>query len=388
MVSGDRRYWVIGYLRRLIAQQTALDDIRLRFWESPLTGYCAHGSKKIAPRTIKKEVCRLLNSITPGGRALTLVGDRALISDSEDGARWQVVRQISAAKGFRQKVRKSASTLKGRLRPTEIDLVLRTTCETDGIMSRDSYTIEEPRSVDVTHPASVGEWAVVVLNANTVHRFRLTPSLRASDWAHVLPLLTLPRLEELTAGRGTVYSDLDLCDVSSADLDAFLIRHTEITRLEYCPELSPTALRISAFSLASFPYLTHLTTTPVHFLHLHHVPNTFPELAELVLFTPFSTPASLSEKEDFMAVLQLLNRTDPQALRLRFSGTWISPLTLDGLGIKCIESMRLFGEFELDVASVAEFLACSQVDEDIWSTETRLLLNAAIYPQALRTLRI
>ncbi|KAJ7115458.1 hypothetical protein C8R44DRAFT_224020 [Mycena epipterygia] len=290
--------------------------------------------------------------MTPDGKALIIAGDRALISGSERGDLWRMVRrQVAPARGIRAKVRKAALGWKDRT-PATRDVILNTASTMDGIMQRDSHSLHLLRDVDVKYSA---EWTVVVLNSFLVDRLSLSPALSASDWAHVLPRLTLPSLEEFAMGRTMVYGNPELRDISTVDLDAFLARHGKIARLEYVPQLPSES---SEFSLASLPDLTHLTTTPAHFIHLHHAPNTFLELTDLILFSPALTPLS-SAREDFAEVLNLLAGSSPgdaQTLHLRFPGAWITSPPA-GLAISCVESMLLYGDFALDGPVMAEFVA-------------------------------
>ncbi|KAJ7470108.1 hypothetical protein B0H11DRAFT_2041429 [Mycena galericulata] len=352
-VFWGNRFLVVRCLRHLIARQSTLEDLQLTFRD------LFSGSKrgKAPSRAIQREIRRLLNSIMPHGNSLIIAGERALISSSGCADPWSLVRHRAPVRGLRDKVRKAALAVPAILkeRKSAEELILHTACNIDGITCRDSYTLDALRSVHVKYAASPAGWSVIVLNANTVSRFRLIPSLSASDWSNILPALHLRRLWEFTIGLGTVYGDLDLCNVSMLDLDAFLARHPLIMHLEYCPNGPHSA---SEFSLASIPFLTHLTTTPGHFIHLHQAPNTFPELRELTLFVPPSTPVSLAQTA-CAEVLQLLSETDTTDPRLclRFPGSWITPPPAGLAPIKCIQSLLIFGEFELNAALMAEFLA-------------------------------
>lgn len=156
----------------------------------------------------------------------------------------------------------------------------------------------------------------------------------------------------------------ELHNIGTAELDAFLTRHKNVERLEYLPQLSPHNNSESlGFSLASLQHLTHLTTTPAHFLHLHHAqgPNSFPmTLVDLILFAPASTPVARTAAE-FMALLRLLGdttRVEAPGVRLRFPGTWIAlaPPPPVGLEIQCVTSLVVVGDLARDVDALAEFL--------------------------------
>ncbi|KAJ7487000.1 hypothetical protein FB451DRAFT_1554127 [Mycena latifolia] len=347
---------ILRFLRSFINQHRTLEEIHLTVpQEYPFDFHdrmddCQWG-------TIQQEICLLLNSLTRGGRAVIIAGDRGLVSGSERRELWQMVRQAgSPPRGIRDKICK-ALALKKRL-AGEMDVVLDTACEIAGIMWRDSHTLNVLRSVDIRYSGSPNDWTVVTLNSDSVSRFNLTPALSASDWSRVLPLLSFGLLRDFSMGQPTVYGDSDLRDVSMPDLDTFLVRHRMIVHLEYVPQLPPAPPDLPGFSLASLPFLTHLTTTPTHFIRLHSAPNTFLKLTELILFTPTSMPAE-SVKRDFAEVLQLLAGSEPghgHSLRLRFPGTWIDPSLAD-VQIKCVESMLIYGDFPLNVPALAEFLA-------------------------------
>ncbi|KAJ6526161.1 hypothetical protein DFH09DRAFT_1286008 [Mycena vulgaris] len=350
---------LVRFLRSFIAQHSTLEEIHLTFYADLFRGQVPPHIQ-ISPSTARKEVCRLLNGIKRAGRALIIVGNTALLSGSEIGDLWRVarVRQAPPAPGIRAKIRKAAVAVrdfKGRS-PRAMALLLHTACKFQGVLCRDSHILDRLRSVDVVYSRSPGQWTVITLNSSVVDRFSLTPALSASDWAYVLPLLSFRFLAQFTMGRPTVFGDSELRDISTTDLDAFLMRHPTMTYLEYVPQLpAPPSDLPPDFSL---PRLTHLTTTPVHFVHLHKAPNTFPELTELILFAPTSMPAS-SAQEGFMAVLHLLaewRRSTEQNLCLRFPGVWIVHVS-SAAGIECVGDMLMYGDFELDVPAIAEFLS-------------------------------
>ncbi|KAJ7487005.1 hypothetical protein FB451DRAFT_1363155 [Mycena latifolia] len=348
---------ILRFLRSFIAQHRTLEEIHLTLYGDDLFNAKDRMNKRYPRRTVQQEICLLLNSLTRGGRAVIIAGDRGLVSGSERRELWQMVRQAgSPPRGIRDKIRK-ALALKKRL-AGEMDVVLDTACEIEGIMWRDSHTLDVLRSIDIRYSGSPNDWTVVTLNSGLVSRFNLTPALNASDWARVLPLLNFRWLEDFSMGRPTIFGNSDLRDVSMADLDTFLVRHPTIVHLEYVPQLSPAPLDLPEFSLASLPSLMHLTTTPVHFIRLHSAPNTFLSLTELILFSPPSMPVDSAQK-DFTAVLHLLagsDRGEAQSLCLHFPGAWIGP-SLGDVRLTCVEAILIFGEFPLDIATLAEFLA-------------------------------
>ncbi|KAJ6589491.1 hypothetical protein B0H19DRAFT_1103953 [Mycena capillaripes] len=354
-VWGNSSFQVIRYLASFISQQATLEDVRLTFYNTdPFTGY-GRKQKALPRRTVQRAVCRLLDSVTPTGKTLVISPDRLLISGS---ARWRLVRPIAAPpRGIRAKVRKVALAVKER-KPAGLDLVLHTVGEIRGTMCHDSLVLDQLRSLSIKHSTSAEEWAVVVLDASSIRRLNVKSMLNAADWLRILPLLELPQLVEFSMGRPTVNGRLELYDIPIAELDAFLIRHTNILHLEYLPQLPPEA-PIPEFSLASLPHLTRLTTTPAHLIHLHHAPNMFRALVELTLLAPASTPM-VSLTAQFMAVLNLLGDSSDANINsagvcLRFPGAWISSLPA-GLAIKCVASLVIFGGFSLDVTALTEFL--------------------------------
>jgi hypothetical protein len=180
------------------------------------------------------------------------------------------------------------------------------------------------------------------------------------EWARVLPLLDLPCLKELRMGRETEYSAPEVHEIYMSDFDAFLIRHTTIERLEYLPQPSPESVPILELFFGSFSYLTHLTTTPSHFIHLHHAADSLPALCDLILFAPASTPVARAATA-FMEVLALLaGRAQAEApyMRLRFSGAWIAttPQRLVP-AIQCVTSMLILDNFTRNVDALAKFLS-------------------------------
>ncbi|KAJ6518193.1 hypothetical protein C8R47DRAFT_1205260 [Mycena vitilis] len=353
-VYGQRRFQTIRYLATFIGQQPALEDVKLTFFAlDPFTGFGA--TQKVFPRrTVQKEICRLLNCVFPTGRALIITPNRLIISGS---ARWRMVRPLVAPpRGIRAKVRKTvlAVNLKRR-KPTPRDVVLTTLGEVRGTTSRDELVLDALRSLSVKYALSPDGWAVVILNSSTISRLNLNSMLGASAWSQILPLLELSMLLELGMCSTALYTGgPELHDIGMAELDAFLVRHAFIERLEYIPQLSPSPIASSEFSLASLPHLKYLTTTPAHFLHLHRAPNTFPTLVELVLFSPASPLGEYTAKE-FTAVLNLLAETiHDSGFCLRFPGAWISVLPED-LMIQCISTLVIVGDFPLDVGALANF---------------------------------
>ncbi|KAJ7448901.1 hypothetical protein FB451DRAFT_1288114 [Mycena latifolia] len=348
-VYGSHRTQLIGFLRRFVAQHPSLQEIHLTFYASLFQSrgrFKAHTPKKI---------CRLLNDMTRNtGRALIIAGNRGLVSGAERGELWRVVRRVGGPpRGIRARIR----TVTKRTSRAK-DVVLKTAGEIQGLMRRDSYILDVLLSIDITYSSSPDDWTVIALNAGVVDHFSLTPGLSAVDWARVLPSLNFRLLQGFSMGRPTGFGNPELRDVSAADLDAFLARHPRISRLEYVPQLpSASTLGPPTLSLVSLPYLTSLTTTPAHFIHLHSAPNTFPELIELVLFAPPSMPAEFAQR-DFAEVLHLLAGSDSgvHSLRMRFPGAWLAPHPTD-LRIECLAGILIFGEFALDAPALAEFLA-------------------------------
>ncbi|KAJ7689341.1 hypothetical protein B0H17DRAFT_1135147 [Mycena rosella] len=358
-VAGDRRFQIISCLQRLIWQERALEEVHLTFYDDPFAGYGPPHERKIPRRKAQRQVARLLNGTTRPGRTLIVADDRMLVSGSEVGKLWRAVPEyVGPVRGIRSRARKAAAAMKKRT-PVATDLVLSTACEVDGILCRDAHILERLHSLDIVYAAAPTDWTLVVLNAGFINRFSLPAALGAKDWASVLPRLSLPALDEFNMGRRTGYGDCELRDVACADLDAFLGRHPKVTALEYIPRAASGAR--STFSLAVLPHLCKLTTTPAHFIHLHHVPNTFSHLMDLVLFAPQSTPAGEAQQE-FLEVLGLLARTtggDEQnmSICLRFPGTWLAGDARPPRPIHCVTSMVVFGAFPLNAPAFAEFLA-------------------------------
>ncbi|KAJ7851983.1 hypothetical protein B0H13DRAFT_2084636 [Mycena leptocephala] len=344
-VFGQRRFQIIRYLALLLSRQTTLEDVQLSFYATDAFSGFGPKRKELPRRTVQREICRLLNCITPTGKALVITGDRILISGSAHGDAWRMVRPLVAPpRGIRAKARSAALAVKER-KPARLDLVLNTLGEIRGTTLRDSLILDQLHYVHVTYAASPGQWAVVVLKGYCVERLNLIPSLTVADWLHVLPLLNLSGLQEFNMGRAAVDSAPELHDISMAELDAFLIRHTTIERLEYFPQL-PIPLSPSR----NFPL--------THFLHLHHAPNSFRILVQLNLFAPASTPVARATAE-FTELLKLLvgtNRVEGPGVCLCFPGAWLTPLPA-GLSIQCVTSLVIFGDFALDVAAIAEFLS-------------------------------
>ncbi|KAJ7890071.1 hypothetical protein B0H14DRAFT_2690496 [Mycena olivaceomarginata] len=291
---------------------------------------------------------------------------KLLFSGAAHGGLWHIVRPIVAPpRGIREKVRKVAGTVKER-ESARTDVVLNTIGEIHGTTCRDSLVLDMLHSFHAKYALSPEEWVVVVLNAYSVGCFNLTPVLAATDWSLILPLLDLPSLRKLTMGLETVYTaQPELHDIGTAELDAFLTCHKNVERLEYLPQLSPHNTSESlGFSLASLQHLMHLTTTPAHFLHLHHAqgPNSFPmTLVNLILFAPASTPVARTAAE-FMVLLRLLGdntQVEAPGVRLRFPGAWIAlaPPPPVGLEIQCVTSLVAVGDFARDADALAEFLS-------------------------------
>ncbi|KAJ7115451.1 hypothetical protein C8R44DRAFT_984133 [Mycena epipterygia] len=339
-IFGDTRFQIICYLRSMIAQQSALQEINLTFHGDIFRGYGPRLSK-LPRRTVQEEFCRLINCISRGGKLLFVVGDRfkTVIRTSERGDVWRVARQNSVHRRYIPVGMPLASSV-----------VLDTAYKAQGFMHYASHALDLLQSIRTIYSTSPAEWTVSVLNASFVKWLSLVPALGAAGWARVLPFLTLPQLEEVIM----VYGDSKLSDVSMVDLDTFLIRHKAIARLEYALQLPSNGPRVSQFSLASLQRLTHLKTTPAHFIRLHQSPTTPLQLTELFLFAPTSI-----DKRDFKKVLDLLAGSscrDTQGLRLGFPGAWMASLP-PCLPITCIESMLIFGGFDLDVTCATEFLA-------------------------------
>ncbi|KAJ7036065.1 hypothetical protein C8F04DRAFT_495409 [Mycena alexandri] len=358
-IVGQRKLLVIRNLTRLIAQQRTLQEVHLTLYEEAFTAQGPKG-KITSRRIVQRDICRMLNCITPQGKTLIIAADRLLVSGSARSKMWRVVKPtVAPPRGTRAKVRTAAVALKGR-RSTKFDLVLCTVGEIRGTLRRESLILDALRSLHVAYAPLSGAWAVMVLDAASVTHLNLG-SLIAEDWSQILPLLTLPSLVKFSMGRQTVYSATQLHDIATEELDPFLIRHPRIEHLEYFPQ-HPSLLNPvppSQLSLPILSSLTSLTTTPAHFLRLHrwHAPNSFPTLTDLAFFAPTATLLT-EATEAFTVVLRLLAHiTPPEAatLRLRFPGVWIAPLP-PGLAINCVASLFVFGGFPSDSVVLAAFM--------------------------------
>ncbi|KAJ7772382.1 hypothetical protein B0H16DRAFT_169028 [Mycena metata] len=359
-IVGQKKLAVIRNLTRLIGQQDTLQELHLTLYGDAFIAHGPHG-KFIPRRIVQRDICRMLNCITPQGKTVIIAGDRLLVSASAPRKMWRVVRQaIAPPRGTRAKVRTAAGALKGR-RSANSDLVLRTSGEIGSSLSRESLILDNLRSLHVVHAPSPGGWAVMVLDAASVTHLNLGP-LPAQDWSQILPLLTLPSLVEFCMGRQTVYSTTQLHDIATEDLDPFLIRHPHIDRLQYFPQhpslLTPAPT--AQLSLDIFSSLTSLTTTPAHFLRIHrwNAPDSLAALTDLTFFAP--TTISLTEAtEGFTAVLRRLAHIAPPdtpTLQLRFPGRWIAPGLSPGLAIKCVASIFVLGGIPSDSVVLAAFL--------------------------------
>ncbi|KAJ7149658.1 hypothetical protein C8R46DRAFT_1044066 [Mycena filopes] len=393
ILGGPRRLAVIRNLTRLIAQQKALADVHLTLYEETFKAFDRKG--KFIPRhVVQREVCRLLNCATPRGKTLVIAGDRLLVSGvAPPGKLWRVVRpMVAPARGRRAKIRTAALRLKLKARraATDFDLTLTTVGEVRGAVRRESLVLDALRCLHVAYAPSPGAWATMVIDPASVMHLNLVGSLSAEDWEQVLPLLTLPNLVNFRVGRRPVYTATDLHDIACEDLDPFLLRHPRIQALEYFPQYpslkAPATLSVPkrALSLAVFPALTSLTTTPAHFLRLHAPPNAFPTLTELIFFAPASTPLTQAT-EDFTAVLHLMATTrSPSAsasgsdsnsdsdaptptpiptpiLRLRLPSAWIT-LPPPSLHVTRVFALLLYETaptslLETPTATLAAFLA-------------------------------
>ncbi|KAJ7120595.1 hypothetical protein C8R43DRAFT_1151491 [Mycena crocata] len=343
-ISGDNKSSRIRFLKKVEAQKS-LQHLRLHCASdllSPLEDSPEDPNQKPASRiTLQKDT-------------LIVTADGSFISGFEDGNLWQLVHQRSSTRGIRAKLRKAATSIKSRTRsPAWTNLVLRASGEVKGTFQRKWCCLEHLYSLDVTYASPRDDWALLVLNARHIRRLNLTSPLTTSQWVHCLPLLELELLFEVEMGSTTTRESHELRDMPMADLDAFLTRHMHITRLQYIPELPLILPDVSPFTQAVS--LTHLTTTPAHFIHLHRAPNTFPQLEVLNLFGTPSTPLSQS-KQQMMTVMGFLEQSAAQGVCTRFPGAWISTPSPD-LRISTIESMLLFGDFELDLAAMSEYLA-------------------------------
>ncbi|KAF7334646.1 F-box domain-containing protein [Mycena venus] len=363
-VYGTKRFQIICYLASFLAQQTTLEDVYLAFnAPDPFTGF-GPKQKPIPRRTVQTEICRLLNCVTPTRKTLFITANKVLISDSARGDLWSLNPAVAPPRRIQHVTILQATLAAKAGRPARpyFRVALNTLAEICGTTYRNSFVLDVLRSLHVKYSPSPDDWAVVVLNAVRAvgWSLNLTPALSAADWSHILPQLDLPHLQELSMGpHETTYSaNPELHDIGIADLDAFLIRHRIIERLDYLPQLFPHPLPVSGLSLGSLRYMTRLTTTPAHFIHLHHTPNSFPALVDLILLGAASIPVAHAAA-DFMAVLSLLGDTteiQAPALRLRFPGSWIAPPP-KGLAVQCVRSLLIFGDFAWGVDALAEFLA-------------------------------
>ncbi|KAJ7364693.1 hypothetical protein DFH08DRAFT_950257 [Mycena albidolilacea] len=357
---GARAMQIMLYLRRFLSQQTALEEVQLMWNLSTRSDDWKY--KKITRSTMQREICRLLNCVTPTGKTLVITADRLLFSGSARDDLWRIVQPILAPPpGIRAKIRNTVIERRP-WKEVKMDLVLNTVGEIYGTTYCNSLVLEHDtlRSLHVKHALLPSDWTLMVLNAHSVRCFNLTPALSAMEWARVLPLLDLPCLKELRMGRETEYSAPEVHDIYMSDFDVFLIRHTTIERLEYLPQPSPESVPILELFFGSFSSLTHLTTTPSHFIHLHHAADSLPALCDLILFAPASTPVAHAATE-FMEVLTLLaGRAQAEApcMRLRFSGAWIAtPPQRLVPAIQCVASMLIFENFTRNVDALAKFLS-------------------------------
>ncbi|KAK7017702.1 F-box domain-containing protein [Favolaschia claudopus] len=367
-ISGSTKFQIMHYLRIFISKQTHLEDVDLRLpWKDDFTEGWKEGKKNLPRQVVQKEVCRLLNSIMPRGKTVLIVPDRVILNSStrKQAPSWRLIRRITAPpRGIRAKVRSATAVTKRQ--PTTMDLILRTSsCDPDGITTRsDSYALDALFTLNVRYaPAhSPGDWSIAVFDSRNIKCLDLTSTLPVLDWHKVLPHLHLPDLEELSMGKAPAYSASELHDIGADTLDAFLIRHRGIERLEYYPQPSHRSDPLhSEFCFAFLDRLTHLTITPAHFIRLHVAPYTLPALTNLILFSPTSI-ATIDAADEFLLVLNLLALTNKDGngqddgICLRFPGSWLSPPPPD-LSIECISSVIIAGDFILDVDDFVGFLA-------------------------------
>ncbi|KAJ7231256.1 hypothetical protein C8J57DRAFT_1385499 [Mycena rebaudengoi] len=323
-----KKFWDFPLLRRFIR------DIA-HWWSSIL----ANG---LSPTAIDRHAAQrewylLLKLISPPGKSLVISDMHAAVFNPEDGARWRIVRQAQAP--VRGWMRKIAAIAKRKGLPA-MDLILQAVCKIQDETRKESLRVDSILAVDIMRTTTPAGWSAV---------------LTSEDWVHTLPLITLPALLYFTMGLSRVYTGFEaensLDAVSREDLDTFLLRHTTITNLVYMPSiLAPINFSQSPhLSLTSFPDLTHLTTTPAHFIYLNSAPTTkFERLSELTLFATTSVPFSQVQAE-FTTVLRILSEnTTGSNIALRVPGKWITPPS-EGctFSVSCISSVRLLGDFAL-----------------------------------------
>jgi hypothetical protein len=140
-------FQIIRYLGLFLSQQTTLEEVHLTFYPRDLfLGYgLLYGpamKKEITQRIMQREVCRLLNCVTPAGKTLVITPDRLLFSGAAHGSLWHIVWPIVAPpRGIRAKVRKVARTVKER-ESARTDVVLNTIGEIHGTTCRDSLVLD------------------------------------------------------------------------------------------------------------------------------------------------------------------------------------------------------------------------------------------------------
>ncbi|KAJ7231252.1 hypothetical protein C8J57DRAFT_1385487 [Mycena rebaudengoi] len=346
-----RKFWDFPLLRRFIRAHRTLEEFHIRFFD--VSAANGRSPTAIDRHAAQREWCLLLNWICPPGKSLVISDMHAVVFNLEDGARWRVVRQAQAP--VRGRMRKIATIAKRNGLPT-MDLMLQAVCKIRGETRKELLHVDSLLAVDIMRTPTPAGWSIVSLDAHVLQHLNLAQAMLTSeDWVHTLPLITLPALLYFTMGVSRVYTGFEaesgLGVVSREVLDTFLLRHTTITNLEYMPSILPpiNPSQSPHLSLTSFPDLTHLTTTPAHFIYLNGAPTTkFERLSEVTLFATTSVTLAQVQAE-FATVLRLLSEnTTGSNIALRIPGKWITPPSeVCTLSISCISSIRLLGDFEL-----------------------------------------
>ncbi|KAJ7253295.1 hypothetical protein C8J57DRAFT_1349414, partial [Mycena rebaudengoi] len=259
-----RKFWDFPLLRRFIRAHRTLEEFHIRFFD--VSAANGRSPTAIDRHAAQREWCLLLNWICPPGKSLVISDMHAVVFNLEDGARWRVVRQAQAP-------------VRGRM----------PVCKIRGETRKELLHVDSLLAVDIMRTPTPAGWSIVSLDAHVLQHLNLAQAM--------------PHFGRL-GGLGVVSREV---------LDTFLLRHTTITNLEYMPSILPpiNPSQSPHLSLTSFPDLTHLTTTPAHFIYLNGAPTTkFERLSEVTLFATTSVTLAQVQAE-FATVLRLLSETRP-----------------------------------------------------------------------------
>ncbi|KAJ7216577.1 hypothetical protein GGX14DRAFT_605317 [Mycena pura] len=327
----------------------SLTHLRLNFVGDLLSAYKSDLVPLTPQRTLTEPFCNLLSSFPRDPDSpVVFVGIEVFTCRAADIKDWLLDKytftdpNTRGLFGFLTGIRAPRNPLRAKTLITHHNGITTAVFPLISISSAHIQRVQQPLS------AKYSSWTLVVLNAgsfNWPNALRLSAPLASEEWAAILPFLTFANLpvvrmdppDDLSAGS----------NIPAPVLDAFLARHSSITRIYYYPD-PQTLLDAPPFPFHALPRLRGVTAAARGMHHLFYNPEaSFPSLS-IVRIT--ATTVDAREPHLMLDALRLLARHGgSKKLILEVSsGSWMDlDLGLAGAAVACalrrVETVILYG---------------------------------------------